>query len=292
MHRRTALTGLLTLPIAPRSVCAAPPEAAPLQIVALDAAPLQIVAGQAHYASLARQLAPGASITAIPIGPAQDPHTFEPGPAVGRALARAQLVIQNGLDYDPWLDRLLGPRSRPNTLLVIATILGRHPGDNPHLWYDPTGFDPVTRALATALGNDAQLAPTLARFDPIHARIATLRTAHAGTPVAATEPVYGLMIQAIGLDMRHTRFQLAIMNGTEPRVSDVAALESDLRQRKVRILITNSQTAGGITQRVATIAQRARIPLAPISETMPATVDYQSWLMAGLDTLQSALEAG
>lgn len=275
MNRRTALIGLLTLPIAPITVRAA--------------APLQVVAAQAHYASLARELAPGASVSAIPIGPAQDPHTFEPGPAVGRALARAQLVIQNGLDYDPWLNRLM--QARPNNLLVIATILGRHPGDNPHLWYDPTGFDTVTRALATGLGDDTRLAPTLARFEPIHARIAALHTAHAGTPVAATEPVYDLMAQAIGLDMRHTRFQLAIMNGTEPRVSDVAALESDLRQRQVRILITNSQTAGGITQRVATIAQRAHIPLAPVSETMPATVDYQTWLMASLNTLQSALEA-
>ena len=318
MDRRTALIGLLTLPIAhtpahasgphnPR-VQVAPPnaaplkfvavdaaplkimavDAAPLKIVAVDAAPLKIVAAQAHYANLARQLAPDAQITSVPIGPSQDPHTFEPGPAIGRALARAQLVIQNGLDYDAWLDRLLHTTPRR---LIIADILGRHPGDNPHLWYDPTGFEPVTRALATALGDNTRLAPTLARFEPIAARIATLRAAHAGTPIAATEPVYTLMTQAIGLDMRHTRFQLAIMNGTEPRVSDIAALEADLRTRQVRILITNSQTAGGITQRIATLARRANIPLAPISETMPATLDYQAWLMASLDTLRSALEA-
>ncbi len=269
MFRRTALTGALILPFAR-------PAAAASTIV---------VAAQAHYANLARQLAPGADVTAVPIGPAQDPHTFEPGPSIGRALARAQIVIQNGLGYDPWLDRLA--RSRPR--LVIATILGRHTGDNPHLWYDPTGFEPVTRALATALQADP--ASVLARFDPILTRIAALRTAHAGTPVAATEPVFGLMTQAIGLDMRHGRFQLAVMNGTEPRLSDVAALESDLRGRRVRVLITNSQTAGGITGRVAALARSAGVALAPVTETMPPALDYHGWLDASLTTLQMALEA-
>ncbi len=269
MYRRTALAALAAFGI-PRPSTAASPS---------------VVAAQAHYASLARQIAPGADVSAIPIGPAQDPHTFEPGPAVGRALARAGLIVQNGLGYDAWLDRLA--RGRPR--LVIADILGRHTGDNPHLWYDPTGFAPVTRAMAAALQGDP--APALARFDPVLARVAALRAAHAGTPVAATEPVYGLMAAALGLDMRHARFQNAIMNGTEPRLSDVAALEADLRARAVRVLITNSQTAGGVTGRVAALARQAGVALAPVSETMPAALDYQGWLLASLVTVQTALEA-
>jgi zinc/manganese transport system substrate-binding protein len=34
-------------------------------------------------------------------------------------------------------------------------------------------------------------------------------------PVTATEPVFGHMSDAIGLDMRNQRFQLATMNDTE-----------------------------------------------------------------------------
>lgn len=270
LRRRSALVGLLALP------------------AAAHAAARTVVAAQAHYANLAQQLAPGAQITAVPIGPAQDPHTFEPGPALGRALAEAQTVIQNGAGYDPWLDRLLRQPRPGQQILVIANVLGRKLGDNPHLWYDPNGFEPVTRAIARAL--DATPDAVLDRFQPILARVATLRAAHAGTPVAATEPVYTLMTGAIGLDMHHTRFQLAIMNGTEPRISDTAALESDLRHRRVRLLITNSQTAGGVALRAATIARQSGVAVVPISESMPAALDYQAWLMSSLDALQAALE--
>ena len=43
------------------------------------------------------------------------------------------------------------------------------------------------------------------------------------------------------LHMRDQRFQLAVMNSTEPRASDVAAFENDLRTHKVKALIYNSQ---------------------------------------------------
>ena len=82
----------------------------------------------------------------------------------------------------------------------------------------------------------------------------------------------------------------SIMNGTEPRISDTAALESDLRHRRVRLLITNSQTAGGVALRAATIARQSGVAVVPISESMPAALDYQAWLMSSLDALQAALE--
>ena len=63
----------------------------------------------------------------------------------------------------------------------------------------------------------------------------------AGTPVTATEPVSGYMATALGFKMRNERFQLAAMNNTEPRVSDIAAFESDLRNARCQLLFYNSQ---------------------------------------------------
>jgi zinc/manganese transport system substrate-binding protein len=37
------------------------------------------------------------------------------------------------------------------------------------------------------------------------------------------------MAKALGFKMRNDRFQLAVINNTEPRTSDVAAFERDLR---------------------------------------------------------------
>ena len=70
----------------------------------------------------------------------------------------------------------------------------------------------------------------LASLEPIDARLAELRQKYTAT-VTATEPVFGYMAEALGLDMRNQRFQLAVMNDTEPSASDVAAFEEDLKSR-------------------------------------------------------------
>ena len=95
---------------------------------------------------------------------------------------------------------------------------------------------------------------------------------------------------AVGLDMRNTRFQVAIMNGTEPRASDVRAMEADLREHKVRLLVFNAQAADATAQRMRTLAEAAHIPVVGVNETLPAGVTtYQAWIGATLDALEPAL---
>ncbi len=49
----------------------------------------------------------------------------------------------------------------------------------------------------------------LASVKPIDDKVAALKSHYKGVPVTATEPVFGYMSDAIGLDMRNMRFQLA-----------------------------------------------------------------------------------
>ena len=46
-------------------------------------------------------------MTSILKNPDQDPHLFETTPSVARDLADARIVIVNGADYDPWMEKLL-----------------------------------------------------------------------------------------------------------------------------------------------------------------------------------------
>ena len=91
---------------------------------------------------------------------------------------------------------------------------------------------------------------------PLTEKIASLKARFAGTPVTATEPVFGYMAGALGLDMRNGGFQLAIMNATEPSPRQVAAFEKDLRLRTVKVLIYNSQVSDDTTSRLKRIAER------------------------------------
>ncbi len=82
-----------------------------------------------------------------------------------------------------------------------------------------------------------------------------LNSHYKGVPVTATEPVFGYMSDAIGFEMRNQRFQLAAMNDTEPSAADIAAFENDLRERRVHVLIYNSQATEALTKRMLKLAK-------------------------------------
>ena len=122
---------------------------------------------------------------------------------------------------------------------------------------------------------------------------ATLRSAASTvrSSISPTEPVFGYMAAALGLKMRNERFQLAVMNNTEPSASDVAAFEGDLRKHRVRVLVYNSQATEPATQRLLKIAQQSKIPVVGVTETEPAGQTYQVWMTSQLDALDKALSS-
>jgi zinc/manganese transport system substrate-binding protein len=89
--------------------------------------------------------------------------------------------------------------------------------------------------------------------------------------------------------MRNERFQLAVMNDTEPRASDVAAIDDDLRKHRVRVLFYNSQATDTAAQRLLRIAEQSRIPVVGVTETEPPGKTYQQWMMNQLDAVAQAL---
>lgn len=259
-----------------------------------------VVAAENFYGDIARQIG-GDRVAVISImnNPDQDPHLFETTPAVVRQLAGAQIVVLNGANYDPWMDKLLAAVPRAGrTVISAAQITGRKAGDNPHLWYDPVTMPGVATALAGALAKAdsahasdyaARLKATLAALERIAERVAQIKAKHAGTAVTATEPVFGPMTEALGLTMRNQRFQLAMMNDTEPSARDVAAFEKDLREHKVKVLIYNSQVSEKLTERLRDVASKAKVPVVGVTETMPPNVSFQDWVLGELDALDKAL---
>lgn len=261
---------------------------------------IAVVAAENFYGDIARQIGGDrVSVVSIMNNPDQDPHLFETTPGIVRQIAGAQIVILNGANYDSWMDKLLAAGLRRDRIVVnAARLTGYKAGDNPHLWYDPATMPTVAVVIADALAKSdsahaadysARLKVTLAALDQITQRVAQLKAKHGGVPVTATEPVFGPMARALGLTMRNERFQLAMMNDTEPSARDVAAFESDLKERKVRLLIYNSQVSEKLTDRLRDIARRAKVPVIGVTETMPANVKFQDWLLGELDVLDKAL---
>ncbi|MDA0574303.1 metal ABC transporter solute-binding protein [Burkholderia gladioli] len=267
---------------------------------AAQTAKLQVVAAENFYGDVIKQIGgANVSVTSILSNPDQDPHLFEASPKTARALQHANLVVYNGADYDPWMGKLLAAsKNATRKTIVVADLVGKKPGDNPHLWYDPATMPAAALAISAALGAadpshkadyDANLAGFLASLKPIEAKVAALRAQYKGVPVTATEPVFGYMSDAIGLEMRNLRFQLATMNDTEASATDIAAFENDLRKRQVKVLIYNSQAEEPMTKRMLKIAKDASVPTVSVTETQPAGKTFQQWMLAQLDALGAAL---
>ena len=277
-----------------------------LSLLAVPAAAqgaITIAAAENFYGDVAEQLAGAdATVSSILSNPDQDPHLFEASPSVARLLSHATIVVYNGADYDPWMTKLLAATQAPaRTVIVVADIVGSKPGDNPHLWYDPRTMPAYARALTAALAArdpvhkddyDQRLRTFLASLQPLDSRVTELRARYTGAPVTATEPVFGYMATAIGLTMRNERFQQAIMNNTEPRASDVAAFEKDLRDHAVRLLLYNRQATDTAARRLVRIAEQAGVPVVGVTETEPPGKTYQQWITSELDAIAQALSSG
>ena len=97
------------------------------------------------------------------------------------------------------------------------------------------------------------------------------------------------MAAALKLKMRNERFQLAIMNDTEPSARDVAAFERDLKTHKVRVMFYNKQASDKIVQHLVDLARASNIPVVGVTETCPPGLSYQDWMLTQLDATEKAL---
>jgi zinc/manganese transport system substrate-binding protein len=263
------------------------------------AGPLDVVAAENTYGDIVRQIGgPQVEVTSVLKDPNADPHLFEPGTTNGLAVARARVVVQNGLGYDTFMDKLESASPSKSRIVVsIQQVLGA--SDNPHLWYDVPKLPAIGAAIERALAQaDPKHAPSyragLVRFDhslaPLDAVVAAIAQAHPGAPVAYTEPVPGYLLEAAGLrNVAPEAFTRAIEDGTEPPPDAVSQMLALMHDRRVRVLLYNDQAVSPITTRVRSAARAAGIPVIGVSETLPPGLTFQSWQIGQARALQAAL---
>lgn len=264
--------------------------------------PIPVVAAENFYGEVAAAVGGDrVTVESVIVSPGADPHDFAPPPSIARAVADARVVVMNGAEYDHWMERLLDASpTAGRSVIAVADLIGFSDGDNPHLWYDPRAVPALTAALAdTLVLADPQgaadyrdrAADFLQSLAPLNQRIAEIRTRYDGVPVTASEPVFGPMAAALGLDMRNRDFQRAIMHETEPSARAIAEMEDDLRTGRVRVFFYNSQVVDPLTERLLAIAKEGNVPVVAVSETKPAGVSYRDWMLGQLDTTAKALAA-
>ena len=266
-------------------------------------APLRVVAAENFWGSIATQLGGDrVQVTSVITNPATDPHEYEPTAGDARTLAEAQLVIVNGIGYDPWASKLVAANPvKGRLVLTVGDLVGVKPGGNPHRWYSPANVQQVISAI---VADYKQLDPAdAAYFDrqkasfetkglgAYKAEIATIKRRFGGTPVGASESIFAPLAQALGLKLiTPYSFLKAISEGTEPTAADKTTIDRQIARREIKVWVENSQNSTPDVQRFTDEARAKGIPVATITETLtPATATFQAWQLAQLQALAAAL---
>jgi zinc/manganese transport system substrate-binding protein len=271
-----------------------------------SSAPIVAVGAENEYANVISQIGgPYVKVSAIMSNPNTDPHTFEASPSVAQTVSQAKLIVQNGVGYDDFMDKIESASpSSSRKVIDVQKLLGLPDNTpNPHLWYDPKTMPAVANALVADLsaldpGHGAYFKASAAKFDaslkPWYDAIAQFKKQYPDTPVATTEPVADYMLQAAGTDnMTPFTLQASIMNGTDPAPQNISLQNSLFNDKKVKVFVYNQQVTDTVTQGFLKLAANNHIPVVGVYETMPTPgYTYQSWMMGEINALRKAVANG
>jgi zinc/manganese transport system substrate-binding protein len=241
-------------------------------------------------------------VSSILNNPNTDPHTFEASPQVAAEVSAAQLIVQNGVGYDTFMNKI--ESASPNSarkVITVQNLLGLPDNTpNPHLWYSPKTMPAAAKAMTADLSalqpsHAAFFQANLKKFDasliPWFNAIAAFKAKYPNTPVATTEPVADYMLQAAGTDNRTPfTFQADIMNGVDPTPEDIALENGFFTKHLVKVFCYNQQVVDSLTTSIRDTALKAGVLVVGVYETMPTPgFDYQSWMLAEVNALQKAV---
>ena len=195
---------------------------------------LKVVAAENFWGSIVKQLAGSkASVSSIITNPDTDPHSYEAKPSDARAIASARYVIENGIGYDPWAQKLLdADPDQSRKVLNVGDLVGVKEGGNPHQWYSVHSVqafvDRVTADLKSLdPKNSTYYEKAKAAFETkglaqYNALIAEIKQKYAGTPVGASESIFTPLAQTLGLKL------------SLPRASSTRSQRGPIRPRRIK----------------------------------------------------------
>jgi zinc/manganese transport system substrate-binding protein len=271
-----------------------------------SSATISAVGAENEYANVIEQIGGKyVKVSAIESNPNTDPHTFEASPSVAQTVSGASLLIENGVGYDAYMEKIESASpSSARKVINVQHLLGLPDSTaNPHLWYNPETMPAVGKAL---VGDLSELQPAHAAYfqekakkfeaslKPWYASIAKFKAAYPATPVATTEPVGDYMLEAAGTrNMTPFTLQAAIMNGTDPAPQNVTLQNSLFSGHHVKVFVYNQQVTDSLTESFKQAARSAGVPVVGVYETMPTPgYDYQSWMLAEVQALEKAVAQG
>jgi zinc/manganese transport system substrate-binding protein len=236
-----------------------------------------------------------------------DAHVYEPSPDDAKALLRADLIIANGLGFEPWLERVLAssePKGkRINASADVVPLMLDEDGErvpDPHAWQSLANAEIYVRNIAKALceldpvnravyneRRDAFLSRLHALLQKADAQIAGLPASQ--RKVVTSHDAFGYLGQAWQLQFIAPQ---GLSTHDEPSAAEVAALIRQIRSEGVRAVFVENIRDPRLIEQIADEAG-ATVGGTLYSDALasegPAST-YLGMFEHNLDTLMAALK--
>ncbi|MFC7925624.1 metal ABC transporter solute-binding protein, Zn/Mn family [Microbacterium laevaniformans] len=248
-------------------------------------------------------------VTSLIADESKDPHEFEATAADQLDVQNAQLLIENGGGYDPFMASLKDAAKSTAPLISAVSFSPEWKGSNPseavdgfneHVFYDPQTIAAVADEIAKQLGTldpaDASVftANATAFRGDIDAKVTPILSdiskAHSGAEIFVTEPVPLYLAEAAGLkNVTPPAFSEAVEEGQDVPPATLLDALTLIGSGSVKILFVNAQAAGAETTQAEAKAAEAKVPVIKASELLPEGQNYVSWMTDMATQIKTAL---
>ena len=283
---------------------------------------LQVVASFSILGDLVRDVGGDTVQVTTLIGPGLDAHTYDPAPADLAVLESADVIFENGLGFEPWLDRFFDS-AQPTGARVVVTegITPRaagadHAGEDleaeegnehgefdPHVWHDVANAIVIVANIrdaliaadpANATVYETNAAATIADLEALDAWI---REQAATVPeerrrLVTSHDTFGYFADAYGFTIVGTALGTLATEVGDPSARDIAMLIGEIEAAGVPVIFAENVSNPDL---MASIAAEAGVSLAPTLYTdalgpadSPAAT-YDGMMRGNVSTIVDAL---
>ncbi|SMO98838.1 zinc ABC transporter substrate-binding protein AztC [Paracoccus laeviglucosivorans] len=245
------------------------------------AASLDVIASFSILGDMAQQVGGDRIVLRTLVGPDADAHIYEPRPADAMALARADVVLTNGLEFEGFMDRLIAA-SDTDATIVVATdgadtledpngghyhfIDGKaifHAGaHDPHAWQSIANAQVYVANIADAFcaadadgcdtyrANANAYTAELTKLDnEVRQMVADLPADHRTGVVPHN--AYRYFTKAYGIEFLSPQ---GISTESEASAADVAGLIRDIRAKNARAIFSENIADNRMIEQIASEA--------------------------------------
>jgi ABC-type Zn uptake system ZnuABC Zn-binding protein ZnuA len=224
---------------------------------------VEVVATTTQVADFARVVGGDRVRVTSLVKPNVDAHDYEPSPADLDAIARADVVLQNGVGLEAWLDDTIesagfqGPVVDTSQGVTVRRDEGGEP--DPHIWQDPRNAQRmaanVERALAAAEpGGASRFAANLAAYTrelrALDAEVARQIDSLANKKLVTNHDAFGYYLDRYGLELVGSVIPSADTSA-ELSGRDVRDLVARIRATKVKAIFTEASLPARAAETVA-----------------------------------------